>query len=115
MSGAKAFARPVFAIACWGLVFCGAPDGSRAAALAAFSIPDPAEPAGDRRDGRYGGLLHDVQSHALSVIVDDPTGIRAGIPMGIVGAPSVGKSGRNWKAYDNRINIDTLRFFDRSL
>lgn len=115
MSGAKALACATVAICCWGLVVAGAPGGLHAATLPALSISDREERDSSLRHGRHGALLHNVQSQGVGVIVDDVTGIRVGIPFGIVGSPTPTRSGRNWKAFDNRLNLDTLRFFDRSL
>jgi hypothetical protein len=59
-------------------------------------------------------ILHRASSD-LTFVVDDVTGVRVGIPAGIVAASRNATYGRNWKAPDNRLNIDTLVFRDRTL
>ncbi len=50
-------------------------------------------------------------AHAqLNVIVDSTTGIKVGIPRGIVGGSTATARGSNWKASDNRFNMDALNF-----
>jgi hypothetical protein len=84
-------------------------------------MPGETTAGGSPGAGRSDGLLHQVQSvqnlrfSDLEIIADDATGVRVGIPYRIVGAPIQKPWGRNWKALDRRLSIDTLRYFDRSL
>jgi hypothetical protein len=52
---------------------------------------------------------------SLELIIDGATGVRVGIPVRMVGAPRKTTSGHNWRTSDSRLDIDTLRFQDRSL
>ena len=54
----------------------------------------------------------------VSVIYDDSTGVRVGIPLGIVEPArrhGYGRDGRNWKTPDGRLNVSTLLYDDRTL
>ena len=52
---------------------------------------------------------------SLEMIIDGATGVRVGIPVRMLGAPRKTGSGHNWRTSDGRLDIDTLRFRDRSL
>jgi Caspase domain len=117
MGGAKVFVWALATLGCWGLL-AGAPNASRAAALPVLSLTDQLAPAGAGRRGRYGGLLHDVQSYqGLNAITDEATGIRLGIPNDLVGPPADTSNGREWNApgRGRRLSINTLRYKGRSL
>lgn len=114
MGGAGVIVSAAVSVVTGCLILAGAPTDSHAMALRALAESEgEARPTSPRRQGRYDGLLHRT-SQALSVITDDVTSVRVGIPFGIVGAPKDGTHGRNWKAPDRRLDIDTLRFRDRS-
>lgn len=63
-----------------------------------------------RHEGQADSIRHLAQSGQLREIVDTATGIRLSIPVDIVSGPRSSKWGNNWKASDNRLNIDTLNF-----
>ena len=57
-------------------------------------------------------------SSGVSVIYDNSTGVRVGIPLGIVEPArrhGYGRDGRNWKTPDGRLNVSTLLYDDRTL
>jgi esterase/lipase superfamily enzyme len=113
MGGAKAIVRVAVAVGCWGLAVASAPNGPHAAVLPAHSLSDR-EPA----DARQHGLVLRVQdTQALSIIIDDATGVRVGIPNDLVGPPVDRPNGREWNAPgpSSRLSINTLRFQGRSL
>jgi Caspase domain len=67
------------------------------------------------KPGSMAAELRIAAGERLSVISDETTGVRIGIPTGLVGAPHDATHGRNWKSRDGRLEIDTLRFRDRTL
>jgi caspase domain-containing protein len=50
------------------------------------------------------------QAAVLETITDASTGVRIGIPFGVVEAPKIERWGRSWTSADRRISIDTLNF-----
>jgi len=51
----------------------------------------------------------------LEMITDEATGVRVGLPVRMLGSPRKTSTGHNWKTSDGRLDIDTLRFRDKSL
>ena len=119
MCGAKVIVSGAVSVAFGfgSLVLAGALEGARAAVLPALTVSqDAAGPTGAQSQSRGDGLLHRVQSFPdFRVIVDEATGIRVGIPFGMVGSGVNKDHGRNWEAPDRRLSIDALRFVDRTV
>lgn len=84
------------------------------AAVAAMAIPDsPAEALTPHllTGTEARPVLHRVQADAgFSEVTDRATGVRTNLPLGIVSGPYGAAWGSNWRASDNRLNIDTLNF-----
>src|SRR5262249_39026437 len=56
-----------------------------------------------------------MPSSALKTIVDRNTGVKLAVPVNLIDDSRETKFGRNWRTTDGRIEVDTLKFDDRTL